>query len=90
VPGGPGLEPGVLAAGSLEQRIRCEQATVRSPWVDKDRCVACETCVDLRPEVFRLTDDSLAEVHDPKAAGEDAIQEVIELCPVGCILWIDD
>lgn len=57
------------------------------PYVDKDVCISCNLCVDMVPDVFRLDDDDLAEVHDPNGASEEMIQEAIDSCPVTCIHW---
>jgi len=56
-------------------------------YVDKDVCISCNLCVDMVPEVFKLDNDNLAEVYDPKGASEDKIQEAIDSCPVSCIYW---
>ncbi len=61
----------------------------RIPYVDQDACISCGLCVDTAPEVFRLTDDNLAEVYDPAGASEQKIQEAIDGCPVNCIYWQD-
>lgn len=61
----------------------------RIPYVDQDACISCGLCVDTAPEVFRLTDDNLAEVYDPAGAPEQKIQEAIDGCPVNCIYWQD-
>ncbi len=60
------------------------------PRVDQDSCTGCETCIDLCPGVFRLTDDMVAEAYDPKGASKDEIQEAMDSCPVECISWIDE
>ena len=57
------------------------------PYVDKDVCISCNLCVDMLPDVFRLDDDDLAEVHDPNGASEENIQEAMDSCPVSCIHW---
>lgn len=57
------------------------------PYVDKDVCISCNLCVDMVPDVFRLDDDDLAEVHDPNGASEEIIQEAMDSCPVSCIHW---
>ena len=59
----------------------------RVPYVDQDSCISCALCVDTLPEVFRMNDDNLAEVHDPAGAGEEEIQEAMDACPVACIHW---
>ncbi|MEA5114916.1 MAG: ferredoxin [Geobacteraceae bacterium] len=61
----------------------------RIPYVDQDACISCGLCVDTAPEVFRLTDDNVAEVYDPAGASEQKIQEAIDGCPVNCIYWQD-
>jgi ferredoxin len=58
-------------------------------YVNQDECSGCETCFSDLPEVFEITDEGLARVHDPKGADEDRIQEVMDMCPSECILWKD-
>ncbi len=61
----------------------------RIPYVDQDACISCGLCADTAPEVFRMTNDNLAEVYDPAGAPEQKIQEAIDGCPVNCIYWQD-
>ncbi len=56
-------------------------------FVDKAECTSCHLCTDELPEVFRMDDDDLAEVHNPAGAGEDEIQDSIDSCPGECIHW---
>ena len=59
----------------------------KEPVVEQDECVGCGNCAEICPEVFRLNDDGVAEVHDPEGATEDKIQQAIDSCPVECISW---
>ena len=34
----------------------------QKPYIDEDVCIGCELCVNTAPEVFRMKEDSIAEV----------------------------
>jgi ferredoxin len=55
--------------------------------VDQQECISCGLCVEVCPEVFRLNDQDVSEVHNPTGAPEEKIQEAIDSCPVQCIHW---
>ena len=55
--------------------------------IDQNECISCGACVDTCPEVFRMNDDSLAEIFKADGASEEEIQDAIESCPVTCIKW---
>lgn len=57
------------------------------PYVDKSVCIACELCVSMVPDVFRMGDDNLAEAYNPAGAPREKIQEAMDACPVTCIHW---
>ncbi|HEY3308214.1 MAG TPA: ferredoxin [Desulfuromonadaceae bacterium] len=59
------------------------------PYVDQDVCIGCEVCANMVSEVFRMTEDAVAEVHDPEGAPPEKIQEAMDSCPVSCIHWTD-
>jgi len=59
------------------------------PYVDRDKCIGCGTCVALCPAVFQLKDDGKSDVVDPDGASETEIQQAIDSCPVQCIHWKD-
>jgi ferredoxin len=60
------------------------------PIVDQDECTGDELCVEMCPEVFKMNDDGLAEVHNPTGASEDQIQECMDECPADCIHWKEE
>ena len=60
---------------------------LREVYVDKTECTSCGQCADDLPEVFRMDDDDMAEVHDPKGGAEEENQEEIDACPGECIHW---
>jgi len=60
----------------------------REIYIDKDNCDGCGSCADLK-EVFRLDENSRAEVHNPGGASEDEIQEEMDACPNGGIHWVE-
>jgi len=59
----------------------------REVWVDQEVCIGCGLCTSTVPEVFRLNEAGVSEVHHQSEASEGAIQEAIESCPVNCIHW---
>ncbi len=60
---------------------------MKVPYVNPDECISCGLCVEICPEVFRLNDQDLSEVHNPAGASAEKIQETIDSCPVQCIHW---
>ncbi len=59
----------------------------KKPVVNQEECISCGLCAEICPEVFRLNDKDLSEVHNPAGAPEEKIQEAIDSCPVQCIHW---
>lgn len=55
--------------------------------VDQDPCIGCGTCVSLCPKVFKLNDNSKAEVIDQTADTPENIKNAIDSCPVTAISW---
>jgi ferredoxin len=47
-------------------------------------------CEEICPDVFRLNDDGVSEVHDTHGATAEMIQEAIDECPVNCISWEEE
>lgn len=60
----------------------------KKPYVDINECIACGSCEDVCPEVFKLNEElGYAQVIDPEGALEEEIQEAIDICPAQCIHW---
>ena len=60
----------------------------RRPYIEEEECIACGSCEELCPEVFRLNESlGFAQVVNPDGASEDQIQEAIDACPTQCIHW---
>ncbi len=58
--------------------------------IDADECVACGTCVEVCPEVFKMDDGAdYAEVIMETGGPDDLIQEAIDSCPTQCITLED-
>ena len=57
----------------------------RIPYIDQDECTGCGMCEEICPDVFRINDDGVSEVHEPHGATAEMIQEAIDECPVNCI-----
>ena len=60
----------------------------RRPYIEEEECIACGSCEELCPEVFRLNESlGFAQVVNPEGASEDQIQEAMDACPTQCIHW---
>ena len=54
--------------------------------IDRSDCIGCGACADLCPDVFRMADDDLAEVHGEISESDvDAAKEAESSCPVSVI-----
>lgn len=55
--------------------------------LDRENCISCGLCAQTCPEVFRMADDGVAEVHQPDVPPEveDTAQEARDGCPVSVI-----
>jgi ferredoxin len=54
--------------------------------IERNDCISCGLCAETCPDVFRIADDGLAEVHrQPNAALADSAKEAAANCPVSVI-----
>ena len=63
---------------------------MKTPVVDKEKCIGCGTCVVLASKSFKLVSDGKAEVIDPPGDDEKTIQEGIDSCAVTAITWKEE
>lgn len=65
---------------------------MRKPFVDHDECIGDGVCQEVCPEVFELRDDGLAYVinENPDESLHAKVDEAIEECPTGAILWVEE
>ena len=57
--------------------------------IERSGCISCGLCASTCPEVFRIGDDGLAEVHQQPDSGlEDGAREAAENCPVR-VIYVD-
>jgi ferredoxin len=72
--------------GRIIFKHRKEEPMAQKVVIDADECVACGTCVEICPEVFKMDDGAdTAEVIMETGGPEDLIQEAIDSCPTQCI-----
>jgi ferredoxin len=63
----------------------------RIPVVVEEECIACGTCEELVPEVFKVNENlGFSQVINPHGAPEEKIREALDACPVQCIHWSDE
>lgn len=59
----------------------------RTPYLDVDACIGCETCTRIAPKVFCMVSEHKAGIHNPSGDSQDKIEEAMDNCPVACITW---
>ena len=63
----------------------------KTPVIDLSRCTDCESCLELCPDIFKRNPDTgLIEVVEHSEYSEEAVQEVISMCPADCITWEEE
>jgi ferredoxin len=54
--------------------------------VDADICVGCETCIDICPEIFEMSDNiAITKMDTVPADLQDSCREAADICPVDAI-----
>ena len=63
----------------------------RVPVIVEEECIACGSCEEICPEVFKLNESlGFTQVVNPGGAPEEKIQEAIDACPTQCIHWVGE
>ncbi len=63
----------------------------QTPVIVEEECIACGSCEEICPEVFRLNESlGFAQVVNPGGAPADKIQEALDACPTQCIHWAEE
>lgn len=58
--------------------------------IERNDCISCGLCVATCPQVFRMADDGLAEVHQqPTAETADEARSAADGCPVS-IIYVEE
>lgn len=57
------------------------------PSIDLSKCVGCDACMELCPDVFKQNEAGYIEVAALPVYPEECIQEAINCCPSDCIYW---
>ena len=63
---------------------------MKKPIVELSDCIACGVCVEVSPDVFRLSDAGYIEIAELASYPEDEVNEAIKYCPTDCISWTSD
>lgn len=71
----------------LQKIYRERKLSDMKAYIDRDGCIACELCATTCPDVFRMADDGLAEVHVDEVPEDsrECAKEAEEGCPVSVI-----
>jgi ferredoxin len=85
---------GIVSGGEGDtggNRTEKGKNVAKKPWVEKDQCISCGICKNNCPEVFRFDAHGKSECYNPDGAPEEVIQTMaIDLCPVSCIIWMEE
>jgi ferredoxin len=64
---------------------RRNPANVAGPWFVDVRCIACDTCTDISPEIFGRGADRKAYVREHRPDEAELFRSALESCPVEAV-----
>jgi ferredoxin len=68
--------------------MKPKERSKKTPVIDLAECTDCESCISLRPDVFkRNLETGCIEVAELSDYPEAEIEQVISMCPGDCIAW---
>ena len=56
-----------------------------APWIDTDKCTACDECIHLNPNIFVYNDQKKAIIKDPQGGPYKDLVKAAERCTAGVI-----
>lgn len=82
------LDAGKASASLQPEHVKPPDKVRRNPVIDLAECTDCESCISLRPDVFKRNPDTgCIEVADLPDYPELEIEQVMSMCPGDCITW---
>ncbi len=68
--------------------VRARETLKKSPVIDRSECTDCESCISLRPDIFkRNSETGCIEVAELPKYPKGEIEQVMSMCPGDCITW---
>jgi ferredoxin len=68
--------------------MKPKEKSGKTPVIDLAECTDCESCISLRPDVFKRNPDTGGiEVAELPNYPENEIEQVMAMCPGDCITW---
>lgn len=65
-------------------------STVKAPYIVESECIACGSCEEICPEVFKVDEQAGYAIVINQGGDPDKIQEAMDTCPTECIHWEDE
>jgi pyruvate-ferredoxin/flavodoxin oxidoreductase len=56
-----------------------------APWIDTERCTACDECIRLNPNIFAYNEQKKAVIKDPRGGPYEDLVKAAERCTAGVI-----
>jgi len=63
---------------------------VKVPDVDLSKCILCEICVEVCPDVFMYNEAGYIEVAELFIYPSAEVNEAVKNCPTDCIILIEE